>query len=242
MDTPLRGKVALVTGAAGDIGTAIARRFAAAGAHVSTLDVKPGLSKEFFAMSCDLTDPAAVKKAVDDAARHYGALHIVVNNAAASTARQPVADIALEDWQRHFAVNVTAAFLAAKHAIPHMRAAGGGVVLNVASQLGSVTSKHGAAYSASKAALISLTRSIAVDHAADGIRAVSLSPGAIMTSRLTTRFGGEEATRKALGGLHPIGRLGTPEDIAAGMVFMASDEAGFMTGAGLVMDGGITAQ
>jgi NAD(P)-dependent dehydrogenase (short-subunit alcohol dehydrogenase family) len=241
METPLQGRVALVTGAAGDIGAAIVRRFAAAGARVAALDAKAGVPKDGLALNCDLTDPAAVKRAVDEAARHFGGLHILVNNAAADTARAPVADIALEDWQRHFAVNVTAAFLAAKHAIPHMRAAGGGVVLNIASQLGSVTSKHGAAYSASKAAVISLTRSIAVDHAADGIRAVSLSPGAIMTSRLTSRFGGEEATRKALAGLHPIGRLGTPEEVAEAALFLVSGKASFFTGSDVVMDGGYTA-
>jgi NAD(P)-dependent dehydrogenase (short-subunit alcohol dehydrogenase family) len=241
METPLQGRIALVTGAAGDIGAAIVRRFAAAGARVAALDAKGGLPKDGLALNCDLTDPAAVKRAVDEAARHFGGLHILVNNAAADTARAPVADIALEDWQRHYAVNVTAAFLAAKHAFPHMRAAGGGVVLNIASQLGSVTSKHGAAYSASKAAVISLTRSIAVDHAADGIRAVSLSPGAIMTSRLTTRFGGEEATSKALAGLHPIGRLGTPEEVAEAALFLASGKASFFTGSDVVMDGGYTA-
>ena len=123
METPLQGRVALVTGAAGDIGAAIVRRFAAAGARVAALDAKAGLPKDGLALNCDLTDPAAVKRAVDEAARHFGGLHILVNNAAADTARDPVADIALEDWQRHFAVNVTAAFLAAKHAIPHMRAA-----------------------------------------------------------------------------------------------------------------------
>jgi NAD(P)-dependent dehydrogenase (short-subunit alcohol dehydrogenase family) len=241
METPLKDRVALVTGAAGDIGAAIARRFAAAGARIAVVDVKAGLPGEFLALRCDLTDPAAVKNAVDDAARHYGALHILVNNAAASTARQPVADIALEDWQRHFAVNVTAAFLMAKHAIPHLRAAGGGVVLNIASQLGSVTSKDGAAYSASKAALISLTRSIAVDHAAEGIRAVSLSPGAIMTSRLTSRFGSEAATSKAMAGLHPIGRLGTPDEVAEAALFLVSGKASFFTGSDVVMDGGYTA-
>ena len=241
METPLQGRIALVTGAAGDIGAAIARRFAAAGARVAAVDAKAGLPKDCLALGCDLTDPAAVKRAVDEAARHFGGLHILVNNAAADTARAPVAEVALEDWQRHFAVNVTAAFLAAKHAIPHMRAAGGGVVLNIASQLGSVTSKHGAAYSASKAAVISLTRSIAVDHAADGIRAVSLSPGAIMTSRLTTRFGGEEATSRALAGLHPIGRLGTPEEVAEAALFLVSGKASFFTGSDVVMDGGYTA-
>ena len=241
MESTLKGKVALVTGAAGDIGAAIVRRFAAAGARVAAVDVKPVSAQDALALGCDLTDPAAVKRTVDEVARHFGALHILVNNAAADTARAPVADVALEDWQRHFAVNATGAFLMAKYSIPHMRTAGGGVVVNIASQLGSVTTKHGAAYSASKAAVISLTRSIAVDHAADGIRAVSLSPGAIMTSRLTGRFGSEEGTNKALAALHPIGRLGTAEEVAEAALFLASGNASFFTGSDVVMDGGYTA-
>ena len=183
-----------------------------------------------------------MKRAVDETARHYGGLHILVNNAAADTARAPVADVALEDWQRHFAVNVTAAFLAAKHAIPHMRAAGGGVVLNIASQLGSVTSKHGAAYSASKAAVISLTRSIAVDHAADGIRAVSLSPGAIMTSRLTSRFGGGRSDQQ--GARRPASDRQAWERRRRSRkrcFSWRSGKASFFTGSDVVMDGGYTA-
>jgi NAD(P)-dependent dehydrogenase (short-subunit alcohol dehydrogenase family) len=241
MEKTLQDRVALVTGAAGDIGMAIARRFAAAGASVALVDRKAGLPKDFFTLECDLADPAQAKHAVDRAAKHFGALHIVVNNAAADTPRVKVADVALEDWQRHFAVNVTAAFLMSKHAIPHMRAAGGGVVLNIASQMGSVTSAGGAAYSASKAALISLTRSITVDHAAEGIRAVSLSPGAIMTSRLTSRYGSEKAASDALAGRHPIGRLGTPQEVAEAAVYLVSGNASFFTGADVIMDGGYTA-
>jgi NAD(P)-dependent dehydrogenase (short-subunit alcohol dehydrogenase family) len=241
MEKTLQDRVALVTGAAGHIGMAIARRFTAAGARVALVDRKAVAAKEFFAVECDLTDPAQVKAAVDRVAKHFGALHIIVNNAAADTARQKVADLSLEDWQQHFAVNVTAAFLVAKHAIPHLRAAGGGVVLNIASQLGSVTSAGGAAYSASKAALISLSRSIAVDHAAEGIRAVSLSPGAVMTGRLTARYGGEKAVNDALAGRHPIGRLGTPEEVAGAALFLAGGDATFFAGSDVVMDGGYTA-
>lgn len=241
MEKTLQDRVALVTGAAGDIGMAIARRFAAAGARVALVDRKAALPKEFFGMECDLADSAQVKDAVDRTARHFGALNIIVNNAAADTPKLKVADLPLEDWQRHFAVNVTAAFLMAKHAIPHMRAAGGGVVLNIASQLGSVTSTGSAAYSASKAALISLTRSIAVDHSAEGIRAVSLSPGAIMTSRLTGRYGSEAAVSEAFAGRHPIGRLGTPQEVAEAAVYLVSGNASFFTGADVIMDGGYTA-
>ncbi|MBC7804393.1 MAG: SDR family oxidoreductase [Candidatus Parcubacteria bacterium] len=219
----------------------MARRYAEAGATVALLDRNISTLKEFFAVECDIADPEQAREAVERIAKQLGALHILVNNAAADTPKKPVADLALEDWQRHFAVNVTGAFLLAKHAIPHMRRAGGGVILNIASQLGSVTSPGGAAYSASKAALISLTRSIAVDHAADGIRAVSLSPGAIMTGRLTSRYGSEKAVSDALAGRHPIGRLGTPQEVAEAALFLAGSQASFFTGTDVVMDGGYTA-
>jgi NAD(P)-dependent dehydrogenase (short-subunit alcohol dehydrogenase family) len=174
-------------------------------------------------------------------AQQFGAVHVLVNNAAADTPRHPVAETPLADWQAHMAVNVTGAFLMAKHAIPLLRAAGGGVVLNIASQMGHVTAPGRAAYSASKAALISLTRSIAVDHAEDGIRAVSLSPGAVMTGRLVRRYGSEDAVSSALAGRHPIGRLGTPQEVADAAFFLASTDASFFTGVDVLMDGGYTA-
>ena len=241
MDKTLQGRVAIITGAAGDIGMAMAQRFGAAGARVALIDRTISTLKDLFAVECDVSSEEQVRAAVAQIARQLGAIHILVNNAAADTPKNRVADLALEDWQKHFAVNVTGAFLMAKHAIPHMRAAGGGVVLNIASQLGRVTLIGSAAYSASKAALISLTRSIALDHAADGIRAVSLSPGAIMTSRLTRRYGSEEAVNRDLAGRHPIGRLGTPQEVANAALFLAGGDASFFTGADVLMDGGYTA-
>ena len=241
MDTTLQDRVAIITGAAGDIGMAMAERFAAAGARVALVDRIVSTLKDSFAVECDVSDEEQVRAAVAQIATQHGAIHILVNNAAADTPKSRVADLALEDWQKHFAVNVTGAFLMAKHAIPHLRAAGGGVVLNIASQLGRVTSPGNAAYSASKAALISLTRSIALDHAADHIRAVSLSPGAVMTSRLTRRYGSEDAVNRDLAGRHPIGRLGTPQEVANAALFLASNEASFFTGVDVLMDGGYTA-
>ena len=241
MDTTLQDRVAIITGAAGDIGMAMAERFAAAGARVALVDRIVSTLKDSFAVECDVSDEEQVRAAVAQIATQHGAIHILVNNAAADTPKSRVADLALEDWQKHFAVNVTGAFLMAKHAIPHLRAAGGGVVLNIASQLGRVTSPGSAAYSASKAALISLTRSIALDHAADHIRAVSLSPGAVMTSRLTRRYGSEDAVNRDLAGRHPIGRLGTPQEVADAALFLASNEASFFTGVDVLMDGGYTA-
>lgn len=204
---------------------------------------RPGvpLPAGFFGVECNLTDAAQTRAAVARVVQELGALHILVNNAAADTPKRPVAELPLEEWQRHLDVNLTGAFLMAKWAIPHMKAAGGGVVLNIASQLGHVTTPGNAPYSASKAALHSLTRSIAVDHAADGVRAVSLSPGAMMTRRLTTRLGSPEAVNREFVPRHPLGRIGTAEEAAAAALFLVSDAASFVTGADLLMDGGYCA-
>jgi len=247
----LSNRVVVITGAAGDIGFAMAQCFAAAGARLALLDRDGGVlesrSRELaaqsavFTASCDLADAGAVRAAVSRIAAHYGAIKVLVNNAAAVTPKNAVADLPLTDWQQALAVNLTGAFLMTQAVIPHMRAAGGGVVLNIASQLGHVAAPGQAAYSASKAALLSLTRSIAVDHAAEGIRAVSLSPGAVMTSRLTARYGSEAAVNSALAGRHPLGRIGSADEIAESALFLVGDGAAFVSGADLLVDGGYTA-
>lgn len=251
-DTPLQDRIVIITGAAGDLGAAIAARFLRAGARLALMDLDEaqlrarcerelGVTDRVLTMACDVSSPEQAQAAVDAVVRRFGALHILVNNAAAATPRRPVADTPLDEWRRAFEVNVTGAWLMAKHAIPHLRAAGGGVVLNIASQLGHVVAPGSGAYSASKAALLSLTRSIAVDYAADNIRAVSLSPGAVMTSRLTRRYGDEAAVSRALAGRHPIGRIGVPAEIAEAALYLAGDGASFATGSDLLVDGGYTA-
>jgi NAD(P)-dependent dehydrogenase (short-subunit alcohol dehydrogenase family) len=204
---------------------------------------RPGvpLPAGFAGVACDVADAAQTRAAVAHVVQELGGLHILVNNAATDTPKRPVAELPLEEWQRHFDVNVTGAFLMAKWAIAHMKAAGGGVVLNIASQLGHVTTPNNAPYSASKAALLSLTRSIAIDHAADGVRAVSLSPGAMMTRRLTARLGSAEAVNREFVPRHPLGRLGTAQEAAEAALFLVSDAASFVTGADLLMDGGYCA-
>jgi NAD(P)-dependent dehydrogenase (short-subunit alcohol dehydrogenase family) len=239
---PLQGRVAIVTGAGGDIGLAIAKAFAEAGASVALLDLHAvEMADPMLSVACDIADPVAVEAAVEAVAARFGQIDIVVNNAAAETPLGSVCDIPLESWKRTLDVNLTGAFLLCKYAIPHMRKHGG-VILNIASQLGHVTTPGRAAYSASKAALHSLTRSLALDHAADGIRAVSLSPGAVLTSRVTRQAGGEEQAVAALAPLHPIGRIGTPEEIAATALFLVSDGAAFITGTDVLVDGGYTAR
>jgi len=249
---PLQDRVALVTGAAGDLGAAIAARFLEAGARLALIDVDAaqlkarcerelGASDRVLVLDCNVADPDQARIAVEETARHFGALNILVNNAATESVRTPVADVTVEEWRRTLDVNLTGAWLMAKWAIPHLRQAGGGVILNIASQLGHVATAGSSAYSASKAALLSLTRSIAVDCAADNIRAVSLSPGAVMTSRLTKRYGSEDAVNRALAGKHPVGRIGRPRELAEAALYLVSDGASFVTGSDLLADGGYTA-
>lgn len=248
----LEGKVVILTGAAGGLGQAIAAQCLLAGARVALLDRDPTLlaqcrqslpaaEAQVLALACDVSDPDATREAVERTAGHWGAIHALVNNAAVVTPGSKVADLTLEQWRQALDVNLTGAWLMSRHAIPHMTRAGGGVVLNIASQLGSVAAPGRGAYAASKAGLIALARAIAVDHAADGIRALSLSPGAVLTSRLVARYGSAQAASAALAGKYPAGRLGTAEEIAQTTVFLISDAASFITGTDIRADGGYTA-
>lgn len=246
-------RVVLITGAAGDLGQAMAQAFAATGAHLALLDLdEPALRERchesglggdgVITLACDVTDADTVEASIEAVLVHWGGIDVAVNNAAILTPLVPVADLALADWRRALEVDLTGAFIVTQACLAPMRAAGGGVILNIASQLGHVTTPQRAAYSAAKAGMLSLTRSITLDHAAEGIRAVSLSPGAIGTNRLSRTYGSLAAAEQALGGGYPIGRLGTPAEVAQAAVFLASDGAAFICGTDLVMDGGYTAQ
>lgn len=241
----LAGRVALVTGAAGGIGEAIARRFAAEGAKVLCVDLQPpeALARDIDgrAVGADVSSEADTLRAAEDARAAWGAVHILVNGAAPLEPVGSVLDLPPADWARVFAVQVTGAYLMSRAALPAMIAAGGGSVIHIASQLGSVGSPGRPAYCAAKGALIQLARAMALDHAAAGVRVNALSPGAVETGRLLHRFGSMEAARAASGPKHPIGRLGRPEEIAAAALFLASEASSFMTGADLVVDGGYTA-
>ncbi len=239
----LTGKAAIVTGAARGIGAAIAARFAAEGARVAIFDLNPPRPPEDgLSARVDVADETSVGKHVDRAAAAFGRLDLLVNCAAADGMRGPVTEMTAADWNRALAVNLTGAFLTCRAAIPHMAKSGGGSIINVASQLGSVAAPGNPAYCASKGGLIQLTRAMALDHAEAGIRVNALSPGAVLTGRLAGAYGSEEAARAALTPRYPLGRIGMPDDLAGAAVFLASAESRFMTGADLVVDGGYSAQ
>jgi NAD(P)-dependent dehydrogenase (short-subunit alcohol dehydrogenase family) len=246
----LQGKAAIVTGAGGGIGAAISRQFASEGASVVGVDVDAGALDRLattvrgpggavFALCADVAEETTAEAAVARALAEFGRLDVLVTTAVRDLALAPVTAISLADWRRTMEVNLDSAFLLAKHAIPAMAAGGGGSIILVASQLGSVARPGRPWYCAAKGALIQLAKALALDHAGQHIRANSLSPGPVETDRYVRNFDTLEAARASHHSL--TGRLGMPDEIAAGAVFLASDESSFMTGADLLIDGGYTA-
>jgi NAD(P)-dependent dehydrogenase (short-subunit alcohol dehydrogenase family) len=236
----LDGKTALVTGAAGGIGSAIVRAFRDAGATVAGVDLEAGKIQSDLAFQCDVSREDETRQTVERAARELGALHVLVNAAAMRDPTASVTELDLAAWNRVFAVNVGGAYLMSRWAIPHMARAGGGSIIHVASQLGTVGTPGRVAYCATKGALVTMTKAMAADHAAQGIRVNALSPGAVETERML-RFGSMEKAREVLGPKHLLNRLGLPEEIAAAALFLACDASSFMTGANLLVDGGYNA-
>jgi NAD(P)-dependent dehydrogenase (short-subunit alcohol dehydrogenase family) len=247
---PLDGMVAIVVGAAGGIGSAIVRQYAAAGAKVACVDRSGSDSLieaitrdggEALAIICDITQPEATQAAVDAIVNRWGRVDILVNGASADDPTASILDLPPSVWNHIFAVNVTGPYLMSRAVLPLMIANGGGTIIHVASQLGHVGSAGRPAYCATKGALLQLTKAMAADHAADGIRVVSLSPGAVETHRMILRHGNMEEARRVSGPKHLVGRLGLPDEIAHAAVFLASPAASFMTGADLLVDGGYAA-
>jgi NAD(P)-dependent dehydrogenase (short-subunit alcohol dehydrogenase family) len=244
----LQGKAAIVTGAGGGIGRAISVAFARAGARIACVDLNSGNAEETarqagqgaLALACDVSSETDTRAAVERAAKAYGALHILVNGAAMTDPTATVLELDLQAWNRVFAVNVAGAFLMSRWSIPHMIAAGGGSIIHIASQLGTVGIAGRVAYCATKGALITMAKAMAADHAGQGIRVNTLSPGAVETDRML-RFGSMEKAREALAPKHLLQRLAQPEEIAQAALFLASDASSFMTGSDLRVDGGYNA-
>ena len=246
----MAGKATIVVGAAGGIGSAIAIRFAEAGAKVACVDrVSPDSVAQRIAdaggvavaIACDVTGPDETQRVADQVKALWGRTDVLVNSASADDPTANILDLPPEMWNHIFAVNVTGAYLMSRAVLPLMIAGGGGTVIHVASQLGHVGSAGRPAYCATKGALIQLTKAMAADHAAAGIRVNSLSPGAVETQRMVLRHGTMEEARRVSGPKHLLGRLGMPDEIAQAAVFLASPAASFMTGTDLLVDGGFIA-
>jgi NAD(P)-dependent dehydrogenase (short-subunit alcohol dehydrogenase family) len=248
----LAGKSAVVTGAGNGIGRAISLAFAEAGAAVACIDLDVQAAEATAAVAakngcqalpvyCDVSNEAEVEAAAKTVLGKFPTVHILVNGAASYDPNGTVLDLTLSDWNRVFAVNVGGAFLMSRAILPAMIAAGGGSIILIASQLGSVAAARRAAYCSTKGALIQLAKAMATDHAAQKIRVNALSPGAVETERLVKRFGDMETARRTAGPKHLLQRLGQPEEIALAAVFLASDASSFMTGADLLVDGGYNA-
>ena len=170
-----------------------------------------------------------------------GRLTTLVNVAAAVTPDGTVETLPLEEWNRAISVNLTGAFLMCKYAVPQLRQSGGGCIINIASQLGHLGVPLRSPYCTTKAALLHFTRILAMDHAVDRIRANTISPGFILTERSSRSSGGKEKARVRMGPQHLLNRPGEPEEIAAGAAYLASDDAAFVTGTDLLIDGGYVA-
>jgi len=242
---------ALVTGAASGIGRATAILLAGRGAAVACLDVNAdGLAETAAAIGeralpipCDVTDLAAVEAAVSQAGADLGGLDAVANVAGVGDFTGDVAEIAPEEWARVLAINLTGPFHVSRAAIPHLRAAGGAIV-NVSSQFGLVGCLASPAYCASKAGLIGLTRAMAIDHTEEGIRVNCVCPGPVDTPMLAWTDATPELTARERGrtqGRNLSGRSGRPEEIAATIAFLLSDDVGFMSGSVVAVDGAWTA-
>ena len=237
----LRGKTAVITGAAQGIGLGIARAFAAAGARVVVADLQAPAEKDFVHQPCDVRDEESVRELMDCAAVREHGLHILVNNAGVGL-EATVCETAVEDWERIMAVNVRGVFLCAKHAAAVMPR--GGSIVNIGSIEGSGANPMHAAYAASKGAVHALTRNIALEFGARGIRCNAIAPGWIETpfnEQLLQQYPDVQKARAAIEALHPVRRMGTVDDVAALALFLAGDAAAFLSGQVFVCDGGRTA-
>ncbi|PPI83315.1 short-chain dehydrogenase [Marinobacter maroccanus] len=253
----LKGKVAVITGGSVGIGAATATRMAEEGASVAILDVQDsegktlakeladrGLKADYW--HCDVGKEQEVKRVLDDVAKTFGSLTVLVNNAGIAGANKPTHELTEEEWDHVQTVNVKGVFFCTKHAIPHMKKAGIGSIINLSSIYGLVSAPDIPPYHASKGAVRLMSKTDALLYAAENIRCNSIHPGFIWTplveAHLKTTGQDPEEAKKATAAMHPVGHMGEPDDIAWGAVYLASDESKFVTGSELVIDGGYTAR
>ena len=245
----LDGKVALITGAGSGIGRGTANLFAKEGAKVVIAEIDPETGRRTAQeitdaggtavfVETDVHEEDQCQRMVEEATRHFGRLDVLMNNAYWNK-RGTVVELAREDWDRSVNVMVRSIYLACKYAVPVMTENGGGSIINIASVHGLLAARGGAAYEASKAAVINLSREIAVDFGPQGVRCNAICPGWIITEKAEARVA-DPAVMARGAAVYPVRRGGRPIDIAYGAVYLASDESTFVTGTALVIDGGLT--
>jgi NAD(P)-dependent dehydrogenase (short-subunit alcohol dehydrogenase family) len=250
MSKSFENKVVMVTGAGSGIGAAMARRFAEEGAKVVVGDLNEDAARKVAdeiekaggtaaAVRQDVSDPQAIEKSVEFALEKFGRLDVAVNNAGISGDLKPTADYSLDAWDKVIAVNLSSVFYGMKYQIPAMLRSGGGSIVNIASILGSVGSANSAGYNAAKHGVVGLTKTAALEYSKDGVRVNAIGPGYIETPLLNAL---DSEVHDGLVDLHPIGRLGKPEEVAELALFLASDRASFVNGSYHLVDGGYTAQ
>jgi len=249
----LRDKVAVVTGAKSGIGFATALRFCAEGAKVIAADLRDARQEidsiavnggHAVFVQTDVSSESAAYELIGQTVAKYGRIDVLVNNAGIELAKK-VTDTTEEEWDRLMGVNLKGVFLCSKAAVIEMRQTGGGVIVNIASELGLVGGSEIAAYCASKGGVIQLTKAMAIDHAADNIRINCVCPGPINTPLLDRIIAGSAEPKKEKQITEKktlMKRLGEPAEIANVILFLASDESSYMTGSSVVADGGLTAQ
>ena len=248
----LDGKVAIISGGARGQGAAEVRLFANEGAKVCFGDILDDegmkleaeireLGGDVTYTHLDVTQEQDWQELVKLTESKYGRLDVLVNNAGITIATVGIENTSLEEWQRLMDINLTGVFLGTKHAIPALRRSGGGSIVNISSTAGIVGIGRSAAYTASKGAVRLFTKATAIQHANDKIRCNSVHPGPVKTPFIQELLDNPEKLQERLTRV-PLGRLATPEDVAYGVVFLASDEASYMTGSELVIDGGTTAE